>query len=284
MRRDFKTRDYNRRVSRETFSYAKCPLCKLVSLQNVPFDLGAYYETGYHVRPRTEAEIAAGLAHEQYKVELVRRFAGSGRLLEIGPSWGAFCVLAKRAGFSVEAIEMDRSCCEFLESRFGIRAICRSDEAAALADVTPPDVVAAWHVLEHLRDPWRLLDAIAARLSPGGILVLALPNPAAFQFNVLGRYWAHVDAPRHAHLIPSGLLRARAEVAGLKHLATTTTDEGSLGWNGFGWTYSLPHLVPGPIAKRVMRLAGRVVAKIAAPLEHREGFGAAYTSIFRKPL
>lgn len=283
MRPTFNARDYNRGVSEEIFRYSTCVRCELVSLQNVPPDLSAYYDSGYHLQPATDAAIEAGVLHEQYKIDLVKRFVPCGRLLEIGPSWGAFCLLAKRAGYSVEAIEMNSSCCEFLSTRIGVRAICRNDEAAALAEASPPDVIAAWHVLEHLRDPWRLIDAAAERLAPGGVLVLALPNPRALQFRVFGRYWAHLDAPRHLHLVPPDVVRTRAEAAGLKQVLCTTTDEGSLGWNQFGWVHSLAHLAPGHLPKRILRFAGRKISFGMALAESREGQGSAYTSVFRKP-
>jgi 2-polyprenyl-3-methyl-5-hydroxy-6-metoxy-1,4-benzoquinol methylase len=278
-----RTRDYNRAVSTEQFEYERCGRCGMISLANVPQDLGPYYVSDYHMLPASQEAIEAGVAHDQYKIDLVRRFVPSGRLLEVGPSWGAFCLLAKRSGFSVEAIEMDPACCKFLESRIGVRAICRNDEAAALAEAAEPDVIAAWHVLEHMRDPWRFIDMAARRLTPGGVLVLALPNPHAFQFRVLGRFWAHVDAPRHVHLVPPAVLRARAEAAGLTQVLCTTTDHGSLGWNGFGWVFSLPHLGASPFLKRALRVAGRKVTPIAALIEEREGAGAAYTAVFRKP-
>jgi len=283
MRPFLRTRDYNRSVSAERFEYARCRNCGLASLVNVPADLGHYYVPGYYMLPATQEAIEAGAAHDRYKIELVRRFVPSGRLLEVGPSWGAFCLLAKRSGYSVEAIEMDPACCKFLESRIGVRAICRSDEAAALDEAAQPDVIAAWHVLEHMRDPWRMVDAAARRLAPGGVLVFALPNPHAFQFRVLGRIWAHVDAPRHLHLVPPEVLRARVEAVGLEQVLCTTTDQGSLGWNEFGWVFSLPHLANAPFAKRVLRFAARRIARVVAPIERREGAGAAYTSVFRKP-
>jgi len=283
MRTILHTRDYNRGVSDETFRYSRCTRCGLISLENVPQNIGPFYAPGYHLLPATDAAIEAGVAHEQYKIDLVREFVPSGRMLEIGPSWGAFCLLAKRAGFSVEAIEMDPDCCAFLTSRIGVRTICRNDEAAALAEASTPDVIAAWHVLEHLRDPWRLIQVAAARLAPGGVLVLALPNPYAFQFRLLGRHWTHIDAPRHLHLVPPAVLRAHAEAAGLKQVLCTTTDHGSLGWNRFGWIFSLPHLAAAPLAKRVLRLAGRMMTSPAALIESREGAGAAYTAVFRKP-
>jgi SAM-dependent methyltransferase len=279
----FETRDYNRGVSDEIFRYDRCEDCGLISLGNVPEDVGSYYAAGYHMLPQTDAAIEAGVAHDRYKIDLVTQFTKKGHLLEIGPSWGAFCLLAKRAGFLVEAIEQDPDCCEFLNSRIGVKAILRNDEAAALVDAAQPDVIAAWHVLEHLRDPWTMIDAAAARLAPGGILVLALPNPYAIQFRLLGRHWAHVDAPRHVHLIPPELLRVRAESAGLKQILCTTTDLGSLGWNTFGWIYSLPHLASGAFFKRVLRFVGRKIAPLARIVENREGKGSAYTVVFRKP-
>ena len=283
VRPKFRARDYNRLASDEIFSYSECIQCGVISLQNVPLDLDSYYVPGYYQQPTTDAAIEAGATHEQYKIDLVKQFVSGGRLLEIGPSWGAFCLLAKRAGFSVEAIEMNSSCCEFLTARIGIRAFCRSDEAAAIQETSSPDVIAAWHVLEHLQNPWELVDAAAAHLSPGGILILALPNPRALQFKILGRYWAHLDAPRHLHLVPPDALRKRAEAAGLKQVLCTTTDAGSLGWNEFGWVYSLQHVASGTFAKRVLRFAGRKISAALALVESREGLGSAYTAVFRKP-
>jgi hypothetical protein len=77
-------------------------------------------------------------------------------------------------------------------------------------------------------------------------------------------------------------LRVRAEAAGLEQILCTTTDQGSLGWNAFGWVYSLPHFASGALSKRVLRSAGRIVARLAQVVESRQGKGSAYTVVFRK--
>jgi 2-polyprenyl-3-methyl-5-hydroxy-6-metoxy-1,4-benzoquinol methylase len=278
----FDTRDHNRLVSDEVFRYVRCPRCELISLENVPADLGRYYAQNYYAVPPDATMLERAAEPERYKIELVQRYATSGRLLEIGPSWGAFCLLAKRAGFAVEAIEMDPRCCAFLNSQIGVRAICSTDEAAALEQAGVPDVIALWHVFEHLRDPWRLLAAAAARLAPGGLLLIATPNPNSWQFRLFGPRWTHVDAPRHVHLIPAELLRRRAEALGLEELLCTTTDPGSIGWNTFGWSWSLASFVPAGILRRAVRFGARLLAPLAAPIERREGAGSAYTAVFRK--
>lgn len=277
-------RDYNRRVSDTVFRYYCCERCGLVSLMNVPDDLARYYVADYHMLPTSESGIERGVEHDSYKIKLVQRFVPAGRLLEIGPAWGAFCLLAKRAGFLVEAIEMDPVCCEFLAGKTGVRAIHSADEAAALALASPPDVIALWHVIEHLRDPWALLERAAEKLAPGGVIVIATPNPLAFQFKVLGRFWTHIDAPRHVHLLPPALLRDKMRAFGLEEVLCTTRDEGSLGWNSFGWGWSFANLVRPDILKRGLRLSGRILSRILAPIEGREGLGSAYTAVYRKAV
>ena len=279
----FSTRDYNRRVSNTEFRYSCCGRCGLVSLMNVPDDLAPFYAGEYHTLPQSDTEIERGAEHDRYKIELVRRYVSGGRLLEIGPSWGAFCLLAKRAGFEVEAIEMDPRCCEFLKATIGVRAISSVDEVEALARASVADVIALWHVIEHMRDPWTLLSRAAARLAPGGVFVIATPNPAALQFKALGKLWAHVDAPRHLHLLPAAMLRDRMRALGLEEELCTTRDPGSLGWNAFGWSWSFANHVTPRIMKRALRLSGRVLAGLLAPVEGREGLGSAYTAVYRKP-
>lgn len=276
-------RDYNRRISDRVFHYARCERCGLVSLMDVPDDLGRYYAPEYYTLPESVADIERGAEHDRYKIELVRRYVLNGRLLEIGPSWGAFCLLAKRAGFEVEAIERDPRCCEFLASKLGVHAINGADEAVAFGQASAPDVIALWHVIEHLHDPWTLLVRAAEKLAAGGLIVIATPNPSALQFRVLGRFWTHVDAPRHIHLLPPALLRDKMHALGLEEVLCTTMDAGSLGWNSFGWSWSFANFATPRTMKRGLRLLGRLLAKLLAPLEGREGFGSAYTAVYRKP-
>ncbi len=70
-------------------------------------------------------------------------------------------------------------------------------------------------------------------------MVIASVNPEAFQFRILGRYWLHLDAPRHVMLIPMKLLAEKLEFLGMEAELITTTDQGSIGWNAFGWELSL---------------------------------------------
>jgi len=212
------------------------------------------------------------------------RYVRKGRLLEIGASYGMFAYLAKKEGFDVEAIEMNTECCAFLRRVVGVKAINSAEPVTVLQRTEPYDVIALWHVIEHMTDPWSMLDAICAALAPGGICVLASPNPEAWQFRVMGRYWPHLDAPRHVVLIPMRLLQQKMAAANMKTVLATTTDQGSIGWNSFGWEFLFANSMHGHhrYIQRGLHLAGKCVGVCVGPIERREGKGSAYTMIFQK--
>jgi SAM-dependent methyltransferase len=278
----FAVGDLNRHLGSELFDYYRCADCSLLFLDPLPADLGHYYPQDYYALPQSIDEVARNARHEAYKIDIVRKHIGGGRLIEIGPATGGFCYLAKQAGFQVQAIEMDRRCSEFLRSMLHIDVVNSAAETAALDQLEPADVVALWHVIEHLRDPWGMLEAIARKLRPGGIAVIATPNPDALQFRIWGKRWVHVDAPRHVVLIPADVMTRRMRELDLDLVEMTTNDEGGLGWNWFGWVYGFANFSAAPRIKRFLRLAGRMVRRAVAPLEDREGKGAAYTAVFRK--
>jgi 2-polyprenyl-3-methyl-5-hydroxy-6-metoxy-1,4-benzoquinol methylase len=278
----FRIYDLNRRITRESFNYYRCSSCRLIFLSPIPNDLGKYYPADYYSIPLSINELAESAEEERYKIDIVKQFASGGRLLEIGPAYGGFIYLAKQAGFTAEAIEMDPSCCRFIRETIGVKAIQSNDPTEALKGVVNYEVIALWHVIEHLTNPWKTLEAISKKLQPGGVLILAAPNPDAFQFRILGRYWPHIDAPRHLSLTPISLLIRQAETLGLKPIWSTTTDKGSFGWNSFGWINFFVNFSWSPIASRILKLIGEIVSIIMRPMDRREGHGSAYTLVFRK--
>jgi SAM-dependent methyltransferase len=284
----FSAKDLNRRISEQTFDYYRCPCCRYIFLHPVPENLADYYPAAYYFAPPaytgypTMEQIRTMAEEERYKIELVRRFVSAGRLLEIGPSWGTFSYLAKKAGFDTEAIELDGYCCRFLNDVVKVKAINDPSIPNALKNAQPYNVVALWHVIEHLPDPWSALRAMAKALLPGGILVIAAPNPRSVQFRILCRRWHHLDAPRHIQLIPAALLSEEMSSLGFETLMLTNTDKGSIALNRIGWEISFIHLFStGPLQKSAAKI-GQYVSALVKPLEERKGLGSAYTIIFGK--
>lgn len=251
-------------------------------LAAVPEDLGRYYPPDYYSLPRSVAELDARSGSERYKVDLIQSFGAGRRILEIGPATGYFARLAQRAGFLVHVVEADAGCCEFLRQSVGLEVTHSSAVSEALQPGRLYDVIALWQVIEHLPDPVAELEALSRHLAPGGLLVLSAPNPESLQARVLGRYWTHLDAPRHLTLIPPITLFERLARLGLQPKLVTATDRGSLGWNMFGWQFSLANLLRLRPLTRVARIAGSLVTWLLIPFERTGLNGSAYTLIMGK--
>jgi SAM-dependent methyltransferase len=99
-----------------------------------------------------------------------------------------------------------------------------------------------WHSLEHLRQPARALSHAAALLSPGGTLVVAVPNATSLQARVFGDRWLALDLPRHlVHLSPQALL-SKVEALGLRVERVSYLRGGQV---VFGWMHGLVGQLPG---------------------------------------
>ncbi len=99
-----------------------------------------------------------------------------------------------------------------------------------------------WHSLEHLRRPARALSQAAALLSPGGTLVIAVPNATSLQARVFGDRWLALDLPRHlVHLSPPALL-SKIEALGLRVERVSYLRGGQV---VFGWVHGFVGKLPG---------------------------------------
>jgi SAM-dependent methyltransferase len=271
------TTDRNRGIGEARFEYRECRECATLYLVDVPADLGRYYPPEYYP---IGAEQAAAES-DRAKVALLRRFVTGGPLIEVGPGAGGFAAQASRSGFDVRAIEMDERACHHLRM-LGVETVHSAEPDRELARMAPSRAIVLWHVFEHLTRPVALLRAAAANLEPGGVLLLAVPNPGSFQLRVLGARWPHVDAPRHLQLVPAATLVRLAGQAGLAPLALVGADRTGRDWNVFGWQHVLVRLNSAPARRRAAFGVAAVLAELLAPVERRGLRGSTYSAVFRK--
>ncbi len=111
----------------------------------------------------------------------VIRLIGQGRrVLELGPASGYMSEILRGRGCTVVGVELDAEMAAQAE-RFCERVIVGDLDALDLdAELGEDrfDVIVAADVLEHLRDPLKLLRELRAFLNPGGFFVVSLPNIA----------------------------------------------------------------------------------------------------------
>jgi hypothetical protein len=273
--------DQNRKVSHELFNYGRCAQCGLISLQNVPADLGRYYAGDYFKLPSSE-RLKQMARQQNSKMAAITPYASGKRLLEIGPGVGMFAQRAVLDGYEVEVIERDPACCQYLSDQLGVKAHQSDRPEKTIKSLPQHDVIALWHVIEHIKNPFELLEAAAANLRSGGVLVLGTPNPDAYQFKLMQSAWPHLDAPRHVHLIPANVLIEKCRTNGLALCRLTTDDADARSWSRFGWQRLLMNRLPGKAGTALGFGLGAALSVLFSPVERAQFAGSAYTLTMRK--
>jgi SAM-dependent methyltransferase len=146
-------------------------------------------------------------AHE--RPELFRRYVGGPgrRVLDLGCRTGAL-TRAYLEGNEVVGVDVDREALAEA-ARLGIETHWADLDAPLPFEPDSFDVVVAGEVLEHIRDPARLIGDAHGVLRPGGTLVGSVPN--AFRLKSRLRYLvgrAPEEDPTHLHLFSPGAVHA----------------------------------------------------------------------------
>lgn len=279
----FRSRDENQRVSDTYFAYFRCPTCRLIFIAEAPADLDLYYPMEYYALPDNKQRLELVASKERFKLDLIRPYQAGGDLLEIGSAWGSFAYAAKSAGYNVEAVEIDEACCRYLREVVGV-TVHQADASVGLpSGLGQYDVVALWQVIEHLQNFEQVLTQLATVVRRDGIMAIAAPNPASWQFRVMGERWPHVDAPRHLQLIPAQVIIDILAAHGFEVMLLTCTDPGGLSWNRFGWQRLIINTLPKMRAATALGLAGgAAIAAVVSRIETRDLLGATYTLVLRK--
>lgn len=110
--------------------------------------------------------------------EIARRIAPGSTVLDLGAATGALGRRLREAGCTVDGVERDPQAAA--EARPAYRRVLELDlEVGDLRERLPRaayDVVVCADVLEHLRDPGRILDQVRELLAPEGRALLSIPN------------------------------------------------------------------------------------------------------------
>ena len=158
---------------------------------------------------RLEEEHRLALLNARWRLELIRKVRSSGSLLEIGCARGDFLSVARDV-FDARGVEPNP---ELAESASRVAPVHRD-----IIERTPWagfDVIASFHVIEHVDSPRGFIKAAAERLSPGGLLVIETPNIDSFPFRLLKSKWRQF-IPEHYYFFTPETITKLLSGHGLK--------------------------------------------------------------------
>jgi SAM-dependent methyltransferase len=125
-------------------------------------------------------------------LDRIKRYQASGKLLELGCCTGHFLALASKAGFEGMGIEPDPWSAEYARREFGL-SVYETPVPELHFDDRTFDVIAMFHVMEHLTRPMETLLDLHRILKDTGLLAIEIPIIDTLFPMAMGR--------RHRHYI-----------------------------------------------------------------------------------
>lgn len=137
------------------------------------------------------------LNEARLRLDWMLLYQAGGCLLEVGCGTGEFVHIAETAGFDAYGVEPSEWAAIHARE-LGVRV-----EIGFLSDWIKqfpglrPDVIAAWHVLEHIPEPMTFLSEVWSVLPPTGLLLIEVPNFASPAAAELGLAWEGAQPSQH---------------------------------------------------------------------------------------
>lgn len=153
------------------------------------------------------------------EIKNVREILGDGahRLLDIGCGTGWTTQVWKECGFDVMGLEPSASRRSMAEERYGIPVIGEFLENANIEERF--NVVILRHIVEHFADPKELVKKASSLVTPGGLLLVVIPNIRCFGRYIFDTNWTWV-LPWHCNFFSPHSLNRLIEQIGFRTVKT----------------------------------------------------------------
>lgn len=139
--------------------------------------------------------------HDEIGSLLTSLLPKNSRVLDLGAGYGALSLRLSDLGFEVSAIDKED---HFQPKGIPFQKIDLDNDAPQLG---PFDAVCAVEVIEHVKNPEKLMDDCWALIKSGGYLILSTPNITSFLSRMIflrtGRFHQFLDKDRtYGHIMP----------------------------------------------------------------------------------
>lgn len=148
-----------------------------------------HYKSRETAREIAKADLWIKEQRNMLRYRLIRRYARSGRIFDIGCGFGHFLLTGKGLGYDVRGVEMSEANAQFIRRQFGIAV--EQGDFLRIPLKREYDAVTLWDTLEHMDRPDLVLEKISRILKPGGVVFIQVPQSDSFFSRILRyRWWA----------------------------------------------------------------------------------------------
>ena len=189
----------------DIFNVVSCTRCGMSRLDPPPADPRLLYPQQYWLQSGTAARYRRLVL--RHHLRFVIQALGAGRrVLDAGSGGGLLAAMLREKGVQAVALDISPAAAS-LAARQGSAAVAADFASAPFASASW-DLIAMFHVLEHVPDPRAHLATAHRLLAKAARLVVAVPAFDSLQRRFFGTRWNGLDIPRHLHHFRESDLRA----------------------------------------------------------------------------
>ena len=228
------------RADERRFDYVECVACGALQIETIPSDLESAYGDDYYtahqrhpragrllpvrralaqlrlcLRPALLARAISGRRYGRFEWFRRTRTGLDDAILDVGCGSGRLLFRLHGEGFRT-LVGIDPRLAPETENRARSCPGLRFERADPEAHRGRYPLVMAHHSFEHMADPLRGFEALAALVAPGGWLLLRVPLADSWARAQYGADWAQLDAPRHLQIPTRESIGRMAERTGLR--------------------------------------------------------------------
>ncbi len=200
--------------SKADLNIVKCGSCGLTFLSPFPDEeaIKKLYSEDYYlawgIQEPKNLELVRSIKMATFRRELehLRKYVGSGKILDIGCAMGFFLEAARESNWDVYGVELSTYAAKIAQQTLGQKIYNGALEAAKFEDGFF-EVVVMSDLLEHVTDPASFLTEVMRIIKPGGLLMIVTPNLESLSAKIMRRHWNHFNQEHLYYFSPGTISR-----------------------------------------------------------------------------
>jgi len=180
-------------VTFESRKIFKCQHCELQFVDSGETNINTndmLYSKTYHdmMAGKLGNDAKSGVEEQSYKrIRMVKKYISHGRLLDVGCSTGIFMEIARKEGYEVSGLDVSSYACSIARQRLNLGADFIENASIADSKVLTDckyDIITAWDVIEHCKDPLSDLKRLNSAVGYGKVMIIRTPNADSLFFKI----------------------------------------------------------------------------------------------------
>jgi 2-polyprenyl-3-methyl-5-hydroxy-6-metoxy-1,4-benzoquinol methylase len=197
----------------------KCASCGLVQVVPMPSSneiAALYHEDFDHFTPYIE-QLPVHHAYFRQKIHEIGNYLPGKTLLDIGCAMGVMLEEAGMKGMKATGIDLSQDAVNYC-NKHKLMAYHGTVYTAKKLQNKTFDVITAFQIIEHERDPLGMMRRVHKLLNKGGMVVLATPNYGGLWRKLMGKRWFGFTHPEHVVLLDPSSMRTLLEKSGFRDI------------------------------------------------------------------